>query len=207
MIIGVSGFSGSGKDTVADSLCKDPLFAKLAFADGIKRILRELFDFSYEQLWGPSAARNLPDERYPREGGYLTPRHALQSLGTEWGRNCYENVWVELAIRMAKRLDGSSILRYSPTEGVIPACDLALPNKGVIITDCRFKNELDSLRAAGAKLVRIHRPGVEMPPYAHSSETEQATIPDSFFDYVFRNDGSLEDLPTKCAIMLKELAQ
>lgn len=206
MIIGLSGFSGSGKDTVADCICKDPLFAKLAFADGIKRILKELFEFSYEQLWGPSAARNKPDERYPRGEGYLTPRHALQSLGTEWGRNCYENVWVELAIRMAKRLDGSSILRYSPTEGIIPASDLALPSKGVVVTDSRFKNELEALRAAGAKLVRVVRPGVDLPPYAHVSETEQATIPDSFFDYVFQNDGSLEDLSTKCTAMLKELA-
>jgi hypothetical protein len=205
MIIGVSGFSGSGKDTVADTICKDPSFIKLAFADGIKRILQEVFDFTYDQLWGPSATRNKPDERYPRKDSFLTPRHALQSLGTEWGRDCYENVWVDLAIRMAKRLDGSSIFRYSPTEGMIPASDFALPTKGVLITDCRFRNELEGIRAAGGKIVRVLRKGLDTPPYGHSSETEQAGIPDSFFDHVFHNDGSLEDLPLKCTVMLKEL--
>lgn len=206
MIIGVSGFSGSGKDTVADEICKSPSFVKLAFADGVKRILVEVFDFTDEQLWGPSAERNKPDARYPREGGFLTPRHALQSLGTEWGRACYENVWVELALRNCKQLVGSHSYAYSQTGGV----HLRRPGvtiEGVVITDCRYKNELEGIRAAGAKLVRVSRKGLEDPPYAHSSETEQAGIPDSYFDYVFHNDGSLEDFPTKCATMLKELAQ
>lgn len=206
MIIGVSGFSGSGKDTVADEICKDPAFVKLAFADGIKRILLEVFNFSYEQLWGPSATRNKPDERYPREGGFLTPRHALQSLGTEWGRACYEKVWIELALRNCGQLLGSRHYRYSQTRGV-HIKSLGPPIQGVVITDCRFKNELELARAAGAKLVRVRRKGLEVPPHAHSSETEQAGIPDDFFDYVFHNDGSLADLPLKCATMLKELAQ
>src|ERR1051325_8980837 len=115
MIIGVCGFAGSGKDTVADEICKDPAFVKLAFADNLKRILMGLFDFSYEQLWGPSATRSEPDKRYPRKGGFLTPRHALQSLGTEWGRDCYENLWIDLAIKDAKRLEGSHSLGYSKT--------------------------------------------------------------------------------------------
>lgn len=209
MIIGVSGFSGSGKDTVADSICKDPSFIKLALADGIKRICYDVFDFSYEQLWGPSAARNMPDKRYPREEGFLTPRHALQTLGTEWGRACYEDVWVKLAIRLSKKLLGSDQYRYSQVQGVIPIGDLGpvTIRKGIVVTDCRFKNEMAQLRFAGAKLVRVRRTGLDAPPYDHPSETEQATIPDSFFDYVFQNDGSLADLPFKCAAMLKELAQ
>jgi hypothetical protein len=206
MIIGVCGFAGSGKDTVADEICKDPAFVKLAFADNLKRILMGLFDFSYEQLWGPSATRSEPDKRYPRKGGFLTPRHALQSLGTEWGRDCYENLWIDLAIKDAKRLEGSHSLGYSQTDGVFlkrPGISI----RGVVITDCRFRNELEGVRSAGGKLVRVLRKGLDAPPYGHSSETEQAGIPDGFFDYVFHNDGSLEDFPPKCAAMLKELAQ
>lgn len=219
MIIGVSGFSGSGKDTVADEICRDPWilgetnrgswFVKLAMADGIKRICHDVFDWSYEQLWGPSATRNIPDKRYPREGGFLTPRFALQALGSEWGRNCYENVWVELALRLSKQLVGSSEYVYSQVRGVIPASKVGPiePWKGVVIPDCRFKNEFSLLREAGAKLVRVKRKGLEEPPYRHPSETEQTEVPDDYFDYVFHNDGALEDVPLKIADMMKELSK
>lgn len=216
MIIGVSGFAGSGKDTVADGLCKNPRFIKLAFADGIKRICKEVFDWTQDDLWGPSAMRSVPDLRYPREGGHLTPRYALQKLGTEWGRDCYENIWVEYALRLAKQLVGSDLYRYSQDRGVYPvhpaypmvAPDNIIPPwEGVVIPDCRFKNEFALIRAAGAKLVRVKRKGLDKPPWDHPSETEQTEVPDDYFDYVFQNDGALEDVPAKIATMMEKLAQ
>lgn len=206
MIIGVSGFAGSGKDTVADGICKDPLFVKLALADGIKRINREVFDWSRDQLWGPSALRSVPDERYPREGGYLTPRYALQKLGTEWGRDCYENIWIEYALRLSRRLLTIHGYRYEPTQGLISK-GLSTPLKGVVIPDCRFKNEFKLLREAGAKLVRVKRKGLDKPPWDHPSETEQTEVPDGYFDYVFQNDGALEEVPAKIDTMLKDLTK
>jgi len=204
MIIGVSGFAGSGKDTVADGICKNPLFIKLALADGIKRICKDVFDWSYDDLWGPSAMRSIPDERYPREGGHLTPRYALQKLGTEWGRDCYEHIWVEYALRLSRKLLTIHGYRYSPTQGLV-STGPSTPLKGVVIPDCRFKNEFTLMRAAGAKLVRVKRKGLDKPPWDHPSETEQTEVPDDYFDYVFQNDGTLEDVPAKIQTMLKEL--
>jgi hypothetical protein len=65
-LIGISGFAGSGKDTVADWLVREKAFVKLSLADPIKRICKDVFDFSDEQLWGPSEKRSEPDKRYVR---------------------------------------------------------------------------------------------------------------------------------------------
>src|SRR6266404_2066963 len=124
MLVGLSGLAGSGKDTAADHLVAKHNFVKVSLADPLKRMCRDAFDFTDDQLWGPSEKRNAPDERYRRKptqhmlhgrdfntttdkcytcgaekpwppglGGeecfhYLTPRYALQKLGTEWGRDC-----------------------------------------------------------------------------------------------------------------------
>lgn len=68
MIIGFCGLAGSGKDTAAKFVITDHRFVPIAFADEMKRVCKRVYDFSDEQLWGPSEFRNLPDKRYPRPG-------------------------------------------------------------------------------------------------------------------------------------------
>lgn len=236
MMIGVSGLASSGKSAFADFLAQDHGFVVVGLADPLKRICREIFDFSEEQLWGPSEKRNEPDPRYPRENvgvrlarevaaslvadnlplpeavrdwsakdptEYLTPRHALQSLGTDWGRNCYSDVWVDYAVRTAKELLTRGVLvhpTYTAQRGLehVRASGQPLPS-GVVIPDVRFRNELEGVRAAGGIVVRIRRIGAGLTGVAasHASETEQAEIPDTAFDHVLENDGSLEDLRAK----------
>jgi hypothetical protein len=175
VIIALSGRAGSGKSTVARLLGGK----EISFAEPLKRFCQEVFAFTDEQVWGPSECRNAPDTRYPRaDGGFLTPRHALQTLGTNWGRECYENVWVDLGIRRA----------------------LACPEPLVVITDCRFVNEAKAVRAAGGEVWRVVRPGAGLAGAAglHPSEAEQESEP--FSDLVTRtvfNDGSVDQLREK----------
>lgn len=119
-LLGLCGLAGSGKDTVADHLVRHHRYVKVSFADPLKRICKDVFDFTDEQLWGPSSKRNASDYRYPRsikehldektgtvttvEEDFLTARYALQLLGTEWGRQCYPAVWVEYALRTARKI-------------------------------------------------------------------------------------------------------
>ncbi len=63
-IIGITGQAGSGKDTVADHLVQRHGYVKIALADPIKRLGREVFGFTDDQLWGPSEKRNAHDKRY-----------------------------------------------------------------------------------------------------------------------------------------------
>ncbi len=222
MLIGFSGLSGSGKDTIADLLVRNNGFIKVAFADPLKRIVKDIHAFSDDQLWGPSHMRNKPDERYPRNHGpwvngkcaccdtpkqkgveltacYLTPRFCLQRLGTEYGRDCYADVWVDLALRTANTLLGEngSAFQYDAKHGLRPKLDVRHDGtEGVAITDVRFLNEIHALKKAGARLIRVVRPGAGLSGSvgAHSSELEQASIPDDHFDAVIHNDGTLEDL-------------
>jgi hypothetical protein len=212
MIIGISGQAGSGKDTVADRLCKDHGFVKVAFSDPMKRICREVYDFTDEQLWGPSENRNAEDKRYPRCTAdhahsdacieYLTPRLALQTLGTEWGRFCYPNTWVDHAIRVHEKLQSGGYA-YDQKRGLYSVSTLEKvqdrmmwPKTNVVISDVRFKNEVDGIRKAGGQIWRIHRPSADgsVGIKGHASEEEQKSIPvDAFNVHVFNNAG-LEEL-------------
>jgi len=249
MIIGFCGQAGSGKDTSADFLVKNDQFVKVAFADPLKRICQEVYDFTDDQLWGPSSSRNAPDVRYPRgettgvaheekcrkcrafhvapvagsivlrEGEslhgkdcpkgwqhdvvqathigqlYLTPRYALQKLGTEWGRDCYDNTWVDLALRIAKRL-GEGGHTYNFRRG-LSSCSFVGEDaagahdrlkRSVVISDVRFKNEIDAIRKAGGIVIKLLRgEGLEGAAGQHKSETELQGIPLESFDFIIDN--------------------
>lgn len=72
-MIGILGFAQTGKDTVAHIL-NNHGYQRMAMADPLKRMVMELFDFSFGQMWGTLTQKELPDLRYPR------PRH-------EWNRS------------------------------------------------------------------------------------------------------------------------
>jgi hypothetical protein len=263
MIIGLCGVAGSGKDTVADFLVKNHAFVKVALADPLKRICKDVFAFTDEQLWGPSAERNKPDERYPREeesavaheercikcealhvnpkpgtlikrvgeslykkpcpkGGeheirqaarfgqhYLTPRFALQQLGTEWGRNCYPNVWVDYALRVALVLKDGGFY-YDAKSGVRflsqleSRSDWVKGKKDVVISDVRFLNEVEAIRSAGGYVWKIERPGAGLEGAAAEHASEKLDIPEDLFSFIVGNDSTLEALEKGTALMLEE---
>ncbi len=198
MIIGIMGQAGSGKDTFADRLVDKYGFVKLALADPLKRICKDIFDFSDKQLWGPSEERNKPDPRYLVKtdvsytngtqvpiytGDYLSPRVALQTLGTEWGRVCYKNVWVDYALRSAKKIL-SGDYGYSQKRGLWPRFIFKRAPSGVVIPDVRFKNELDAIRSYGGNVIRLNRENIptEVGVKNHASEQEQKSISDDQTD-------------------------
>jgi hypothetical protein len=224
MIIGINGKARSGKDTVADFLVPNHM-VKVSFADPLKRVCMDLYSFSIEQLWGD--LKEKPDPRYPREHGrfvlvehdggvvgkcaccgtqngndpcYLTPRFAMQILGTEFGRVCYPNTWVDYLLRVAGALLRKDLdVDYLPWRGLFNRTRTDSGYKGVLVPDMRFENEIVGLKAVGAKLVRVKRPGAGLKGGAakHKSETEQDKIPDSSFDVVIDNSGTLEELELK----------
>lgn len=214
MLIGLSGKAGAGKDTVADFLTKSHRFTKVAMADPMKRFCMDVFGFSFDQCWGPSESRNAPDPRYLRglvPRTHLSPRYALQKLGSEWGRDCYEDVWVDYAIGMAKvLLNAPASTSYSPERGLrthLTAKGASTITRGVVVPDCRFQNEFKAIKQAGGTLVRIVRPaaGLNGTAGAHVSETEQDGVPDAAFDFVIRNTGTLEDLAFMTEAIIHQL--
>jgi len=131
---------------------------------------------------------------------FLTPRRALQQLGTEFGRGCYENVWVDYALRVASRLltpvgptMGVYTMQHGLDEDVWDAFRIA---HGVVIPDVRFKNEVDAITKAGGKIWRVHRKAAGLAGAAgqHQSEQELDTIPAEQFSIQIYNDGTLDEL-------------
>jgi hypothetical protein len=200
-LIGICGKAGSGKSTVADILARDHAFVVVSLADPMKRACADWFGWGIETLWGPSTARNEPHARL----GGLTARKALQQLGTEFGRACYVNVWINLALRTADSLlIGEKYRRhsYTPERGLFDRGEGGGPEtiEGVVIPDVRFVNERNAIRAAGGVIWKTtHGSGLEGSAGAHESEQyidsleADATIPDS----------PLEALPMIITTMLK----
>jgi hypothetical protein len=203
VLIGITGQARAGKDTTAEYLAKKYGFVRVGLADPMKRFCAEVFDFSDEQLYGDK--RDEPDLRYQkdyvaikadgtRERRYLTPRYALQTLGTEWGRDCYSNIWIEYGVRVAETiLEGRH--SYSVKSGLILHSDWE-PCPGVVFSDLRFRNEFDAVCKAGGTMMRIKRPGYDGNVGAenHASEAEQKSLSDSAFDFVLDNSDSFEHL-------------
>jgi hypothetical protein len=233
---GNRGTAGVGKDTIADHLVEQHLSAKVAMADPLKRVCRDVYDFSSDQLWGPSEFRNRPDTRYPRpqhewvgypgknekhcsccgavspavERGidvtdgstcYLTPRYALQLLGTEWGRHCFPDTWAAAALRTAKVVIEYG-LHYDCRTG-LSSTPRPMGYSFVAIPDVRFINEMKAVRAAGGKVIRVVR-RIEgtIRNATHRSETELFDLPDSEFDYVIENNSSTSALALKTDRMI-----
>jgi len=66
MIVGILGFAQTGKDTVANLLTEYG-HQKIGFADYLKRVVMDLFEFEPHQMWGTVEQKEAPDLRYPRE--------------------------------------------------------------------------------------------------------------------------------------------
>lgn len=165
------GLAGSGKDTAAAPWVEQGA-TRISFADPLKAFCMQVFQWPHDMLWGPSERRSdpCPHGRRRPDGEPLTPRYALQTLGTEWGRGCYTDVWLELGLR-----------RIAEARTTGP----------VVVTDARFRNELDALRKIGATLIRIERPGIEA--LAHASEQDIMRYTPHVVLY---NTGSIGDLRT-----------
>jgi hypothetical protein len=119
----------------------------------------------------------------------LSPRVVLQTIGTEFGRAQGEDIWVNATINTAKGLlEAPEHFCYSKEDGLTVAVRMAgVVPTGVVVSDCRFANELAGIKAAGGKTIRIKRPGAKLSSVGvagHASEAEMDTIPDTAFDHV-----------------------
>lgn len=63
-IIIIGGGAGSGKDTVAEMLCRGRNGVMIAQADPMKQFAQQVAGFTTDQLWGPSSSRNAEDPRF-----------------------------------------------------------------------------------------------------------------------------------------------
>ena len=191
MLIGVVGFIGSGKGAVGD-LLEQKGFVKDSFAKPLKDACSAIFGWPRELLEGDTEVsrkwREEHDSFWSEKFGYtFTPRLALQLMGTEAGRNVFhQDIWVVSLLNRAK-------------------------GKNVVVTDVRFKNEIDYIQQNGGIIVRVKRG--EEPEWYKLAEDAAAGLSSAImeikdkgihqsewdwigsdFNYTIENEGSLEDL-------------
>ena len=158
MIIGVCGFIGSGKDTVADYLQNFHEFRRESFASTLKDAVAAVFGWDRIMLEGRTKeAREWREQVDPwwaarLDMPTLTPRWVLQYWGTEVCRKAFhDDIWIA---SLENKLRNS--------------------RDNIVISDCRFPNEIESLKQAGGSIVWVQR----------------GTLPDWYEDAVSANQGN-----------------
>jgi len=195
MIIGVCGFIGSGKDTVADYLTNFHGFRRESFANSLKDAVAHVFGWDRTMLEGRTKqAREWREQVDPwwaerLSMPNLTPRWVLQYWGTEVCRRAFhDDIWIASL---------ENKLRNSRDD--------------IVISDCRFPNEIKSIKDAGGQIICVERgirphwfdiavqanKGTESAikwlteENIHASETAWVGTD---FDHSFDNNGSIDDL-------------
>lgn len=173
IVLGLAGRKGSGKTAVANLLVQEYGAVKSSFAEPLKQMLRTM-GLTQDQLWGNS--KEIPDFEILHG---KTPRHAMQTLGTEWGRvHISPDLWAKLWAKMA--------LVDQPTL--------------TVVEDVRFSNEVAAIRSVGGLVLGIQRgkpsrwhSTMERLGFIHESENFQKLVKENHIQ-VIPNDHRLEDL-------------
>lgn len=180
MIIGLCGAQGAGKDTVGSILIHNYGFQKLSFASALKDMLAALFSWPRNLLEGDTnesrewretvnefwaMKTNIPD---------FTPRKALQLIGTDCLRNHFcADIWLNIVEKKMQDLLAED------------------PNARIVLTDCRFLNELNLIsQFKNSQIWKIDR-GLPSKAAVHASEIEWQKYP---FDKIIKNIGTIKKL-------------
>ncbi len=199
MIIGICGFIGSGTDTIADNSVDLHGFLRESFANSLKDAVAQVFGWDRTMLEGRTKqAREWREQRdewwSERLGMDVTPRSILQYWGTDVLRkNFHDGIWIASL---------ENKLRTSRDD--------------IVISDCRFPNEILSIKRAGGLVVRVVR-GPEPKWYDHAVNynagptnvgwsigkemlarskvhPSESSWVGTDFDYVLDNNGTLDHL-------------
>ena len=195
MIIGICGFIGSGKDTVADFLVNFHEFRRESFASTLKDSVAAVFGWDRTLLEGRTAeAREWREQVDPwwaerLDMPTLTPRWVLQYWGTEVARRSFhDDIWIA---SLENKLRNSK--------------------DNIVISDCRFPNEIQAIKKAGGQIVWVqrgalpewyddavsanqgHNIGMNNMKLRKIHASEWAWLGNEF-DHVIDNNGSIDEL-------------
>lgn len=166
-VIGLIGYQRVGKTTTARSLAYNYGYTWTRFADPLKKMLKAI-GLTDDHVDGN--LKSVPCDLLLGK----TPVQAMQTLGTEWGREMIgEDLWQKLWLRNVT--------------GIIQS------GGRVVVDDCRFATEAETILGMGGELWRVERPGFSRAS-DHISEAYAAIAEPNL---VIFNDGDKIDLDSK----------
>jgi hypothetical protein len=163
MLVGISGKKNTGKTTVAARLTGAYGFSSVSFADPMKEGLATIFGVDVS-VFHSQALKEVP---LPELLG-VSPRHLMQTLGTEWGRTCVSpTMWVRLLSRKVVATTGH-----------------------VVVPDVRFDDEAQAIIKLGGVIwgVEGHHGAVD------DRHVSEAGVSPSLVHLAIPNNGSIEEL-------------
>jgi hypothetical protein len=179
MILGLCGFSSSGKDSAALHLVENHGFIRVAFADKLR-------EYAY----------NIDPDIHIGDGKYASLQYLVDQHGWELAKRQYKSVreFLQKLGHMTRETFGDSFWINQALNSKV-----VLNNERIVITDVRYQNEIDAVVDCGGYIIRIHREGVG-PVNNHVTEKE---LP---FDYVVHNpEGYLPGFHTNLDFLLRNL--
>jgi hypothetical protein len=232
MIIGLAAKKQAGKSSLAKfivDLLGHMKVKEISFAQPLKEFVNKEFAIPKDNLYGSDADKNYPLMTWgeiftgrcitaykKRDRDLLCGREIMQIVGTDvmrlgrldylhrkyeegsrffvekWfgkGKLPFNSIWVDLAIMEIKRLQA------------VNSADV------VIIPDVRFHNEVDAVKEAGGKLVRLYRDTGCKDSIPHPSELQLDEMEDVDFDFIVKEEDNknLKQLKNFAIRMLMDL--
>lgn len=180
-IIAFTGGKGTGKSTAANMLITRG-FTDIKFADPLKNMLRAMWKTC--GLSAADAERRLEGDLKELPDPWLdgkTPRHAMQTLGTEWRDMISTDLWSKM----------------------FHARVLSMGDSDIVCSDFRFAHEELVLRSFNAKLIRVTNNRVKEDGYStHASEATSISLN---VDYELVNNGNITELASNLEDILEKI--
>lgn len=179
MLIGLTGYAGSGKNTVADILVKEHGFKQYALADKLRELVYAQNPIILDRHYGCGPLRAIVDTHgwdYTKRS-FPAVRELLQHTGVWMRENVSEDFWVDLVHRQ--------LVHDHPER--------------IVITDVRFANEARFVREFDGHVLKVLRPGIG-PVNGHISEAL-----DFRTDGMLYNGSTVEDLSCQVADLVDRM--
>ena len=185
VVLALTGYARSGKDTVGQVLVDEYGFERKAFADPLKAMALGIDPYIQitSQESGVEAQFTRLSTAFAASLGWeelksqSDIRRLLQRLGTEGARqNLWDSIWIDKLVREIQ------------------------PDNKYVVTDCRFPNEADAIHKLGGLIIRIERPGLTA--MAHDSERLMNSIN---ADFSITNDSTISVLHDRVRAVMAEI--
>ena len=205
-IIGINGFKRSGKGEVhlaIERLRPDLNVKGVGFADKLKVLAAKTLGFGElsdaecialmdeaKQDWAIGAYDIAGEQRLGDGHAGMSGRAYLQNLGNE-ARNVFgDTFWVDQVLMNPAAISEHD---WSENDNVSEYVAEQYPGVDILcITDVRYSNEAERIRACGGVVWEVIRQGVESD--GHASEQR---LPLNLIDWHIYNDGNLAGLEAK----------